>query len=98
MAYRETGGMDLLVEQVNDNRSNIISALSTLYKKLASGAVQQEYVYEKFKIVYQNGTLEVLGCVDSVKVTGPKYSDVHLGEMISNNGHVPYSWIEDFIC
>ncbi|RRJ54688.1 hypothetical protein EHV15_34385 [Paenibacillus oralis] len=97
MVNGQTGSMELLSDLANDKRSNIISRLSILYKKLNSGAGEQDYKFENYHIVFRNGILEVHGCIDDVRVTGPKYSEVHLGRMISNYGQLPYYWIEGII-
>ncbi|MGV2885997.1 hypothetical protein [Paenibacillus taichungensis] len=97
MVNGQTGTMESLNDLVNNKRSNMISALSSLYKKLVSGANEQEYKFENYKINFSNGILEVQGCIDEVKVTGLKYSDVYLGRKISNYGQFPYHWIESII-
>lgn len=98
MAHGQTGILELLNDKVNEKRSNMIGALSNLYKKFEKSASgPQTHSFEKYTIVFSNGILEVHGCIDEVKVAGTKYSDVFLGSKITSYGQIPYHWMESYI-
>lgn len=95
MAYGQTGLLELLNDKDNEKRSNMIGALSTLYKTFEMSGVNSKVLsFENYTIIYRDGILEIVGCIDEVKVVGPKYSDVYLGGNITTYGQIPYRWIE----
>jgi hypothetical protein len=37
--------------------------------------------------------MTIEGCIDEIRVSGNRYSEVHLGGKIKSYGHVPIEWI-----
>lgn len=93
MANRQTNQVELLDNPVNNIRSNIVHHLSTLYKTISLVGTNKEYSFENYKLTFQSGVMSLIGCIDEIKVTGNRYSDVRLGSNIKSYGHVPIEWI-----
>jgi hypothetical protein len=53
----------------------------------------QEFKFENYTLTFQSGLMTIEGCIDEIRVSGNRYSEVHLGGKIKSYGHVPIEWI-----